>query len=198
VVQEALIREGCARRGLRLVGIVGDETAGPERPALDAALERIADGEAACLVVSGLDRLGRSAVDLARVLRRVDTLDAALVALDFDLDTSTREGRLAAHVLAGVGAMERERISAGTRTALAAARAEGRPISRPAVSDQPQLRERIAALRASGMTLQAIADTLNAEGVPTLRGGALWRPSSVQAAVGYKRPSRKDARRPHS
>ena len=45
-------------------------------------------------------------------------------------------------------------------------------------------------VRASGLTLQAIADTLNREGVPTLRGGAKWRPSSVQAATGYKRPSR--------
>jgi hypothetical protein len=47
-------------------------------------------------------------------------------------------------------------------------------------------------MRASGMTLQAIADTLNREGVPTLRGGSEWRPSSVQAAVGYKRPRRED------
>ena len=45
-------------------------------------------------------------------------------------------------------------------------------------------------MRARGMTLQAIADTLNAEGVPTLRGGTEWRPSSVQAAAGYKRPKR--------
>ena len=45
-------------------------------------------------------------------------------------------------------------------------------------------------MRARGMTLQAIADTLNSEGVPTLRGGSEWRPSSVQAAVGYKRPKR--------
>jgi hypothetical protein len=30
---------------------------------------------------------------------------------------------------------------------------------------------------------------LNAEGIPTLRGGSYWRPSSVQAAVGYKRPT---------
>jgi hypothetical protein len=40
------------------------------------------------------------------------------------------------------------------------------------------------------MTLQAIADQLNAEGVPTPRGGAKWRPSSVQTAAGYKRRSR--------
>ena len=47
--------------------------------------------------------------------------------------------------------------------------------------------ERIAAMRAAKMTLQAIADELNAEGVPTLRGGAKWRPSSIQATLGYRR-----------
>jgi hypothetical protein len=55
------------------------------------------------------------------------------------------------------------------------------------VADRPALRERITEMRAEGMTLQAIADTLNEEGVPTLRGGTKWRPSSVQSAAGYKR-----------
>lgn len=59
------------------------------------------------------------------------------------------------------------------------------------MSDRPSLERRISALRASGMTLQAIADTLNSEGVPTVRGGARWRPSSVQTAAGYKRPNRR-------
>jgi hypothetical protein len=45
-------------------------------------------------------------------------------------------------------------------------------------------------MRADGMTLQGIADVLNEEGVPTLRGGAKWRPSSVQTAAGYKRRSK--------
>jgi hypothetical protein len=63
---------------------------------------------------------------------------------------------------------------------------------RPAVADRPLLQRRIATMRASGMTLQAIANTLNREGVPTLRGGAEWRPSSVQAAAGYKRPRRQE------
>ena len=48
-------------------------------------------------------------------------------------------------------------------------------------------------MRARGMSLQAISDVLNAEGVPTLRGGTHWRPSSVQAATGYKRPPAKPA-----
>jgi hypothetical protein len=77
-----------------------------------------------------------------------------------------------------------------TRKGLEAARLAQRSSGQPAVSDAPALKQRIADMRAGGMTLQAIADTLNAEGVPTLRGGALWRPSSVQAATGYKRPKR--------
>jgi hypothetical protein len=40
------------------------------------------------------------------------------------------------------------------------------------------------------MTLQAIADRLNEDGVPTVRGGAKWRHSSVQAAAGYRRRQR--------
>jgi hypothetical protein len=43
-------------------------------------------------------------------------------------------------------------------------------------------------MRSAGMSLRAIADRLNAEGVPTVRGGRQWRPSSVQTAAGYRRP----------
>ena len=67
-----------------------------------------------------------------------------------------------------------------------------RATGRPAVSDRPELRERIAAMRAANMTLQAIADQLNAEHLPTLRGGTKWRPSSIQAALGYRRPGPRD------
>ncbi len=55
------------------------------------------------------------------------------------------------------------------------------------MEDRPEIRQRILAMRASGMTLQAIADRLNADGVPTLRGGTRWRPSSVHTTTGYKR-----------
>jgi DNA invertase Pin-like site-specific DNA recombinase len=86
-----------------------------------------------------------------------------------------------------VAEWERDIIGARTREGLAAARAQGRTISRAAVADNPKLRARIERMRARGMTLQAIADKLNREGVPTLRGAKAWRPSSVQAAAGYKR-----------
>jgi hypothetical protein len=56
------------------------------------------------------------------------------------------------------------------------------------VEDLPELKDYIVALRSAGMTLQAIADRLNEEGTPTVRGGREWRPSSVQVAAGYRRP----------
>ena len=42
---------------------------------------------------------------------------------------------------------------------------------------------RIRDLRGQGMTLQAICDTLNADGVPTPRGGAEWRPTSLRSVL---------------
>ena len=93
-------------------------------------------------------------------------------------------------MIVSVSGWERERLGERTREGLAAARAKGSSISRPSVQDVPMLKERVAEMRAEGMTLQAIADWLNDAGVPTLRGGQKWRPSSVQAAAGYKRPKR--------
>jgi hypothetical protein len=83
------------------------------------------------------------------------------------------------------------RIAHRTRTGATEPNGDRRT-GRPAVSHDPELLERIAAMRATSMTLQAIADQLNAEGVPTLRGGTKWRPSSIQAALGYRRPGPRD------
>jgi DNA invertase Pin-like site-specific DNA recombinase len=116
------------------------------------------------------------------------------VALDLGVDTSSPGGRLVANVFASVAEWERATVAARTKAGLAAVRAQGKPISRPSLADRPELRARIAAMRASGLTLQAIADTLNSERVPTVRGGSRWRPSSVQNAAGWTR--RKPRRQP--
>ena len=140
-------------------------------------------------MVTELARLTRSAAEIGEILDRLGRAAVRLVVLDLDIDTDTDSGQLAARALATVGAWEHERLSERTRKGLAAARAHG-PAGRPAVSDRPELVERITTMRASGMTLQAIADALNAQGEPTVRGGARWRPSSVQSALGYKRRPR--------
>jgi DNA invertase Pin-like site-specific DNA recombinase len=180
----------CRRRGLELLELVREREPrngkGLERPGLGHALERISAGEARGLVVSELSRLSRSATELGEILEWFTRSKARLVAVAQGLDTHEPQGRLAAWTLIEVSGWERERLRERTQKGLQAARLNGRR----AVADDPELRERIAGMRAQGMTLQAIADRLNEEGVPTVRGGAKWRPSSVQVAAGYKRRSR--------
>ena len=161
------------------------------RPGLSFALERLGKGEYTCLVVTSLDRLTRSAANLGTLIYLLEERRTRLIVVDIDLDTGTEEGRLAARALVKVSGLEREKLEGqGPGRGLRPRATSGARSGRPAVADRPTLRRRIAEMRAGGMTLQAIADTLNEEGVPTLRGGAQWRPSSVQAAAGYKRPAR--------
>ena len=188
------IRKACVRNGFESVEVVRDfeshSGSDLERPGLIYAIERLEAGEASCLVVTSLERLTRSAAHLGTLIDRLGESRIRLVVLDIQLDTGNPDGRLAAEALANVGTLERKSLDTRTRKGLEAARDARRSSGRPAVADRPALKERIADMRARGMTLQAIADTLNSEGVPTLRGGSEWRPSSVQAAVGYKRPKR--------
>ena len=192
--QTAQIRTACLRNGFESVEVVRDfeshSGSDLERPGLTYALEKLEAGDATCLVVASLERLTRSAAHLGTLIDRLSESAIRLVVIDIQLDTGNPDGRLAAEALANVGTLERRSLDLRTRKGLQAARDSRRSSGRPAVADRPALKERIAEMRARGMTLQAIADTLNTEGVPTLRGGAEWRPSSVQAAVGYKRPKR--------
>jgi DNA invertase Pin-like site-specific DNA recombinase len=185
----------CAKRlNLELVEVVRERE--PEKgKALDRAglsylIERIAAGDASCLVVTGLDRLSRSVAELGTIVQWLERNDVRLVAVDLDLDTANPAGRATAHALASVAGWERERLSERTRKGLAAARSKRHAAKGSSAGEWPDIRKRIAAMRADGMTLQAIADVLNREGVPTPRGGSEWRPSSVQSAAGYKRRTR--------
>ncbi len=187
----ATVQACCDERGLDLTTVVHDvDCAGREqRPSLAWALEQLANQQADALVVTRLRDLSSNVANLSPLLSWFNGEGRTLIAIDLQLDTSTEAGVLAAGAIAGVGGWEHERISERTRRGLEAARSRGSSQGRTAVADIPELQERIAAMREQGMTLQAIADVLNEEGVPTLRGGAMWRPSSVQRATGYRRPS---------
>jgi DNA invertase Pin-like site-specific DNA recombinase len=194
VRSSAAIQATCERSNWDLLEIVADRENGRilERPGLGYALRRIAEGYACGLVVSDLQRLSRSIVDLGALMAWFRDANATLIALDLGIDTSTAEGDRVASTLIALSDCAHERIANRTRDSLAEKRANGDANGRPAVRDRPELMERIAAMRAGGLTLQAIADELNAEHVPTLRGGAKWRPSSIQAALGYRRPTPRD------
>jgi peptidoglycan hydrolase-like protein with peptidoglycan-binding domain len=193
--QMAAIDKGCRKRGLVLRDVIRDlervEAPGPERPGMQQALQRLAARDASCLVVADLGRLGRSAPELGYIVGWLRRHQARLVAVDEGLDTGTESGGEAADELVSVCA------AAGHRRSSADSDRDRVPYGRPtrgaslstqlATSDAMELQERMRAMRASGMTLQAIADRLNAENVPTLGGGTTWRPSAVHEATGGDR-----------
>jgi DNA invertase Pin-like site-specific DNA recombinase len=107
----------------------------------------------------------------------------ALVALDVNVDTTTPAGEMMANVLATFAQFERRLIAQRTRDALAQKRLAGVRLGRPRTMGDDVL-HRIVAERAAGRSLAAIADGLTADGVPTVRGGTRWYPSTVSKALG--------------
>ena len=180
--QRRSIASACRERGWDLVRVEADEGVSAKstknRPALAHALEALEAGEAAGLIVAKLDRLSRSVRDFCEILDRSQRQRWALVCLDLGLDTSTPTGKFTAQIIAAVAELERELIGQRTREGLATKREEGVILGRPR-SIPPALVERIRAMRAADTTLEGICAALNAEGVPTPRGGTEWRPSSI-------------------
>lgn len=110
--QEAAIEAECERRGWELVQVFREVPGGREREALVYALERIGAGDATCLMIGELERVGDSAGELGQLLEWVDRAHASLVVLDVGVDTTSREGALAARVLVSITRSERERTLA--------------------------------------------------------------------------------------
>ena len=157
---------------------------------------QIAAGEADTLVVTRLRDLSPNVANLAAAAALVQrTTGARLIAIDLRARHVDRRGAARrATAVAGVGSWEHERISERTRRGLEAARSRGeRPGPHRGRRRARSCRSGSRACARTGMTLQAIADVLNAEGVPTLRGGAMWRP--VERAARGRLPAPVDRSR---
>lgn len=192
VRQEAIVARFCRQRGLELIACLRDveprRTRLWTRPSLLCAIEQIDRGEATCLVTAELSRLCPSVAELGAIFEAIEQASGRVISLDPPVDTGAPVGRAVARALVSVSDWERNRRAALTSAARAHVPVSG--------TISPNLRRRIQRLRRAGLTLQGIADLLNEEGVPTARGGARWRPSSVQAALGYRRPEPLDIKVP--
>lgn len=188
--QRQAIKAACHARSWNLVAIHQDVASGrslDSRPGLGRALAAIADGETSGLVVAKLDRLSRSVIDAAQTIAQARREGWNLVALDLGVDFSTAAGEAMANMTATFAQLERRLIAERTRAALAVRKAQGVRLGRP-LSLEPRVRARILQLRRNGHGWTAIAAILNAEGVSTARGAAIWRPSSVRAVVAAVEP----------
>lgn len=158
------------------------------RPKLAAALAEAA--RLKCPVaVAKLDRLSRDVAFIAGLMAR----NIPFIVAELGRGVSP----FMLHIYAAVAEQERAMISKRTKDALAAAKARGAVLGKgwrglavkrkaEALDRLTPARDRLEALKAQWdakqITVRAIADQLNAEGVPSPTGG-LWGPSNVHRAL---------------
>ncbi|MET8317477.1 recombinase family protein [Rhodococcus erythropolis] len=153
---DALARAGVGAENIHLDHAGGAKAS---RPQLDAVLTRLRSGDT--LVITRLDRLGRSVLHLITLGAQLRERGIELKVLEQGIDTSTAEGRAMFGMLSVLAELQRELIVANTRDGLAAARARGRKGGRPPKlsDDQIALAQRL--YDAGGNTVAQIAAMLN-------------------------------------
>lgn len=172
-----------------------------DRPELAKAIAH-AKRSGATLVIAKMDRLARNVHFLSGLME---------AGVEFVACDNPAANRLTVHILAAVAEDEAKRISDRTKAALAAYKARGGTLgaallgsrlsnedrdkgrsvanatqSRQAIAVYFDLIPQMTAMKASGMSLKAIADQLNADG-HTTRTEAKW--SAVQVMRTLKRTS---------
>jgi DNA invertase Pin-like site-specific DNA recombinase len=126
-----------------------------DRPQLKRALAVLEPGDV--LLVTRLDRLARSTLDLLATLKTIDERGASFRSLaNAWADTTTPHGRLMVTVLGGLAEFERSLIKDRTDQGIARARADGVKFGRPTKLTIYQRREALAR-KAAGEPQRAIA-----------------------------------------
>lgn len=151
------------RAGVALTDVYLDHASGAKasRPQLDQALRNLREGDT--LIITRLDRLGRSVLHLVTLGASLRERGIGLKVLEQGIDTSTAEGRAMFGMLSVLAELQRELIVANTRDGLAAARARGRTGGRrPKLTPAQELHAQ-KLYDAGDHTVQQIADLL---GVP--------------------------------
>ena len=161
-----------------------------ERPKLAEAV-KAAKKHRATLVIAKLDRLSRNVAFIANLME---------AGVEFVAADMPHANRLTVHILAAVAEHEREMISQRTRAALAAVKSRGVQLGNRSNIEVAQARSRQARMvqadqftsnilpvvlqikRAGVQTLNGIAETLNARGLGTARGGE-WRAIQVKRVL---------------
>jgi len=112
--------------------------ASADRPGLKACLDYLRKGDV--LVVLDLDRLGRLAGELIRLVDELEGRGVGFRALNADFDTTTPMGHAFLQIQAAFAEMERNVVRQRVREGVAAARARGRKGGRPRLMTPERLR----------------------------------------------------------
>ena len=146
------------------------------RPELDRMLAQLRAGDT--LVITRLDRLGRSTKDLLNLVGILDDKGVSLEVIEQAIDTSTAEGRLFFTIVAAFAEFEHSIMQARTMDGLAAARARGRVGGRKPKMTAARIAEAKKLYAAQDKTVQEIADIFGVSRPTIYRAVATERDSS--------------------
>ena len=109
------------------------------------------------LIVTKLDRLGRDAIDIMTTVKRFSEMGCAVRVLQLgDLDLASSAGKLVLSTLSAVAEMERDLLVERTNAGLARARAEGKTLGRPKVTNDKSASEIMGKL-GEGLSVAQVA-----------------------------------------
>ena len=178
------------------------------RPIFDQVMQRIRSGESDGIVVYKVDRFARSLLGALTTLEEIAREGGTFASVSDNVDMTTAQGRAFLHMQLVFAQLFREQIGEQFKVAEVKAvgrgvhltipygyrRGEGDGKGKPhprggrrgagLVPDEPaaSIVRRIFAERKQGRGLSAIADGLNADGIPSPRGGQ-WTRQTVRALV---------------
>lgn len=126
-----------------------------QREGFSRLIDRMEKGDV--LVVTKLDRLGRDAVDVSTTVAKLETIGIRVHCLALGgVDLTSSAGTMTMNVINAVAQFERDLLIERTQAGLARAKADGKPLGRPAALSAKQkriVRDKIE----NGETISAIA-----------------------------------------
>src|SRR5215217_317979 len=212
-IQREFLEQYCRLYRLEIAKLYADDGVSGtvplyERPEGRRLLEDAREDRFTAVLVSKLDRLGRSLLVIVDAHDRLDAAGATLRSGREPIDTSNPSGRLIFQMLASFAEYDRENIRERTQAGLHRAFKNGRHVgtipygydiapdgSFVTVEDEAAVVREIIANVAEGSTLYAEAKRLNDEGVPSpglkykgreRRHGASWPHATVSRIVGQR------------
>jgi site-specific DNA recombinase len=188
-VQRAKLDAYAMIKDWTMVEVIRDEGVSAKslkRPGLERLLALVRAGTIEAVIVYKLDRLTRSVTDLGALMKVFERKGVALVSLQESLDATTATGELMMNLLISVSQWERKVIGERTRDAMQHLKAQGQRYCRP-VFDNAGILVRMRRARAEGRSYHQIAGELNAEDIPTARGGQ-WHACTVRQILQRRSP----------
>jgi DNA invertase Pin-like site-specific DNA recombinase len=187
--QERELRDVASRMGCEIVKVYKDHGISgakgrDKRPAFDALCRDAAQRKFDMVMAWSVDRLGRSLQDLVGFLSELHAMRIDLFLHQQGLDTTTPAGKAMFQMMGVFAEFERAMIQERVRAGLARARAEGKQLGRPRISEKTE--RAVQAALAKGQGMRKIAAALGI-GVATVQriSGEMPRPfagASVGAA----------------